>query len=329
VDNRPIGVFDSGVGGLTVLSEIIHLLPDENTVYFGDTLRFPYGPRDLNQVRHFVFKISEFLTEKNVKMLVVACNTSTAAALDDLKSNLQIPVIGVIEPGARTASNNTLSNRVGLIATKGTVESRAYEVAIKNINPQISLYSYAAPKLVELIEAGVLKGAELQQVISGYVDPLIKENIDVLILGCTHFPLIENQIILKYSSDFKVISSAVETAKDVKSTLEKLGMQNENTVTGRVPETKDAKSSSCVANSFCSAGDKRSTNFTSGANDTNGINDISGTRGINGEGNTGVRKGPERLYYETGNASKFLEVGRMFLGGEINEVVRVKLDMGL
>jgi glutamate racemase len=281
VDNRPIGVFDSGVGGLTVLSEIIHLLPDENTVYFGDTLRFPYGPRDLNQVRHFVFKISEFLTGKNVKMLVVACNTSTAAALEDLKNNLKIPVIGVIEPGARTAINNTRNNRVGLIATKGTVESRAYEIEIKNINPRIKLFSYAAPRLVELIEAGVLEGEKLQEIISGYVDPLIKENIDVLILGCTHFPLIESQIILKYSGDFKVISSAVETAKDVKNTLEKLGLQNEKTGTGRVLENKDC-----------------------------------------------VRKGAERTYYETGNASKFLEVGRMFLGGEINEVVRVKLDMG-
>jgi glutamate racemase len=297
VDNRPIGVFDSGVGGLTVLSEIIHLLPDENTIYFGDTLRFPYGPRDLNQVRHYVFKISEFLTEKNVKMLVVACNTSTAAALDDLRNNLQIPVIGVIEPGARTASNNTRSNRVGLIATKGTVESHAYEIAVKNMNPKISLFSYAAPKLVELIEAGVLEGEKLQQVISDYVDPLIKENIDVLILGCTHFPLIENQIILKYSNDFKVISSAVETAKDVKSDLEKLGLQNEKASMRQAQKADEGLSCGCAVNS------------------KNGANSLS------------TFKGPERLYYETGNASKFLEVGRMFLGGEINEVVRVKLDM--
>jgi len=293
VDNRPIGVFDSGVGGLTVLSEIIHLLPDENTVYFGDTLRFPYGPRDLNQVSHFVFKISEFLTGRNVKMLVVACNTSTAAALEDLKNNLKIPVIGVIEPGARTASNNTSNNRVGLIATKGTVESRAYEIAIKNINPRINLFSYAAPKLVELIEAGVLEGVKLQEVMSGYVDPLIKENIDVLILGCTHFPLIENQIISKYSGDFKVISSAVETAKDVKNTLEKFSLQNENSI--KV---------------------------------INGTHVTKGSCGISGAGSTCIRQGPERTYYETGNASKFLEVGRMFLGGEISEVVRVKLDMG-
>ncbi|HEX7561515.1 MAG TPA: aspartate/glutamate racemase family protein, partial [Candidatus Humimicrobiaceae bacterium] len=182
-----------------------------------------------------------------------------------------------------TASNNTSNNRVGLIATKGTVESRAYEIAIKNINPRINLFSYAAPKLVELIEAGVLEGTKLQEVISGYVDPLIKENIDVLILGCTHFPLIEKQIISKYSGDFKVISSAVETAKDVKSTMEKFGLPNER---------------------------------------------AKGSCGINGAGSTCIRKGPERTYYETGNASKFLEVGRMFLGGEINEVVRVKLDMG-
>lgn len=287
MDNRPIGVFDSGVGGLTVLSEIICLLPDENTIYFGDTMRFPYGPRDLGQVRHFVFKITEFLKEKNVKMLVVACNTSTAAALEDLKTNLTIPVIGVIEPGARTAANNTENKRVGLIATKGTVDSRAYEIAVKNINPQIKLFSYAAPRLVELIEAGVLEGPVLKQVITGYIDPLIKEKVDVLILGCTHFPLIENQINLKYSSDFKVISSAVETAKDVKSTLEKLGLLNE---------------------------DRRSCSNTE--------NDVT----ANGAAGY-LPKGPARLYYETGNASKFLEVGRIFLGGEINEVIRVNLDM--
>ncbi len=315
MDKRPIGVFDSGVGGLTVLSEIIHLLPDENTIYFGDTLRCPYGPRDLSQVRHFVFKIAEFLTEKNVKMLVIACNTSTAAALDDLKNNLQIPVIGVIEPGARTAGKNTDSNRVGLIATKGTVESRAYEIAIKNIYPKISLFSNAAPKLVELIEAGVLEGDKLQQVISGYVDPLIKENIDVLILGCTHFPLIEKQINLKYSGDFKTISSAVETAKDVKSTLENLGLQNEKTGIRQAVKTKSTEACGSVANN---TGTCRNTNETSQINGT-AEGEYSGT--LKGTG-------PERLYYETGNASKFLEVGRMFLGGQINEVVRVKLDMG-
>ena len=317
MDNRPIGVFDSGVGGLTVLSEIIHLLPDENTVYFGDTLRFPYGPRDLSQVRHFVFKITEFLTEKNVKMLVVACNTSTAAALEDLKNNLGIPVIGVIEPGARTAVNNTKSNRVGLIATKGTVDSRAYEIAVKNINPKIRLFSYAAPRLVELIEAGILVGRELEEIIKGYVDPLIKENIDVLILGCTHFPLIENQILLKYSSDFKVISSAVETAKDVKSTLGKLRLQNEKTGSRRVTETKGDKSCGCAVNNARNGNDK-DIGSANGTSDTGGSSVGSGSRSL---------KGPVRLYYETGNASKFLEVGRMFLGEKINEVIRVSLDI--
>jgi len=227
---------------------------------------------------------------------VVACNTSTAAALDDLKNNLGIPVIGVIEPGARTAVNNTISNRVGLIATKGTVDSRAYDLAVKNINPKIRLFSYAAPKLVEFIEAGILEGRELEEVITGYVDPLIKENIDVLILGCTHFPLIENQIFLKYSGDFKVISSAVETAKDVKNMLEKLSLQNEKTGSTRMPGDKDIVYCDCGGNN-----DNCSRAYLS--------------------------KGPVRLYYETGNVSKFLEVGRMFLGEEINEVIRVSLDI--
>lgn len=267
MDNRPIGVFDSGVGGLTVLKQIIKVVPNENILYFGDTARVPYGPRDLNEVKEFVFRIARFLCDKNVKLIVIACNTSTAAALDDLKKELDIPIVGVIEPGARTAAHNTKNKRVGVIATKGTVESRAYDNEIKKIDPDIKLYSMPAPLLVDYVEKGILAGKALNRAIHRYLKPLVKEDIDVLILGCTHFPLIEDQILACSVDGIRVINSAVETAKDVKEVL--------------------------LSNKICA-----NNNFK-----------------------------PEKVFYETGNSSKFFEVGKMFLGEEIKEVIRVNLEI--
>ena len=267
MSSRHIGVFDSGVGGLTVLREILKVVPNENILYFGDTARVPYGPRDLSEVKKFVFKITSFLYKKRVKLIVIACNTSTAAALDDLRMKFNIPIIGVIEPGARTAANVTRDKRVGVIATKGTVESRAYDIEINKIDSSIRLYSQAAPLLVDCIENGILEGKKLQKLIRSYLKPLMKESIDALILGCTHFPLIEKQIASCCGSDIEVINSAVETAKDVKKVLirEKLAAE--------------------------------------------------------------ANQKPERIFYETGNNSKFFEVGKMFLGEEIKEVVRVNLEI--
>lgn len=215
MDLRPIGIFDSGLGGITVLKEIIRLVPNENIIYFGDTARFPYGSRELNQVKHFALKIAGFLVSENVKMIVIACNTSTAAALSDIRKEVQVPVIGVIEPGARAAVNATESKRVGVIATKGTVESRAYENAIKKIDKEIEVFSNPAPLLVDYVEKGILEGSSLEKTICGYLDPLFRQSVDVLLLGCTHFPLIEKNIKDCCSREIQVISSAVETAKDV------------------------------------------------------------------------------------------------------------------
>ncbi len=266
MDNRPIGVFDSGVGGLTVLREIIKAVPHENTIYFGDTERVPYGPRDLNEVRKFARRITRFLYEKNVKSIVIACNTSTAAALDEIKKEYEIPILGVIGPGARTAVSNTKNKRVGVIATRGTVKSRAYENEIKKIDPEIITFSIPAPLLVEYVEKGILEGKDLSNAINNYLGPLAGENIDVLILGCTHFPLIEKRI-MAHCDNIKVISSAVETAKDVKEML---------------------------------AGKK-----------------------IHADKNNK----PERIFYETALSSNFYEVGKMFLGEEIREVIKVKLGI--
>jgi len=267
LDNRAIGVFDSGVGGLTVLREIIKTVPDESTIYFGDTERVPYGPRNLNEVRKFVFKITKFLYNKDVKLIVIACNTSTAAALKDLKKQYDIPIIGVIEPGARTAVYNTKNKRVGVIATKGTVESNAYQEEIAKIDSDIKTFSMPAPLLVDYVEKGILEGRSLDRVIFSYLNPLFKAGIDVLILGCTHFPLIEKRILSCSGNGIKVISSAVETAKDVKKILTEKGL--------------------------CAVENNK----------------------------------PERIFYETGMTSKFFEVGKMFLGEEIKEVIRTKLDI--
>lgn len=277
MDNRPIGVFDSGVGGLTVLREITKLVPDENIIYFGDTARFPYGPRDLNEVKDFIFKITDFLFKQNIKLLVIACNTSDAAALDALKKISSIPVIGVIEPGARTAAYTTKKNKVGVIATKGTIQSNAYEIEIKKINTDIEVCSVAAPLLVDYVEKGILSGEELKKTICSYLEPLNNFEIDVLILGCTHFPLIENEIRECCRRRTKVISSAVETSRDVKRMLE--------------------------SNRMCANPDKSGNSMT-----------VKNTLAY-------------RIFYETGNASKFLEVGKIFLGPEIKEVKKVRLDI--
>lgn len=267
MDNRAIGVFDSGVGGLTVLREIIKAVPGEDTIYFGDTERVPYGPRDLNEVREFVFKITKFLYERDVKLIVIACNTSTAAALKDLEKQYDIPIIGVIEPGARTAVCNTRNKKVGVIATRGTVKSNAYRKEIEKIDPGIETFSMPAPLLVDFIEKGILEGKQLDRAINGYLKPLLEAGIDVLILGCTHFPLIEKRILSCSGNGIKVISSAVETAKDVKKVLEE----------------KQIKAD--------------------------------------------ASRKPQRIFYETGMTSKFFEVGKMFLGEEIKEVIRTKLDI--
>jgi glutamate racemase len=268
LDNRAIGVFDSGVGGLTVLREIIKAVPDESTIYFGDTERFPYGPRDLGEVKDLAFKITRFLYDKDIKLIVIACNTAAAAALEDVRKQYKdIPVIGVIGPGARSAVYNTRSKRVGVIATKGTVESGAYDKEIRKIDPGIKTLSIPAPMLVDFVEKGVLKGSDLDKVICSYLNPLFKADIDVLIMGCTHFPLIEKQILACSGDSIRVINSAVETAKDVKKIL----------------------------------GEKQ----------------ISA-----GKGNK-----PGRIFYETGTVSNFFKVGKMFLGSEIREVIRTRLDI--
>ncbi|MBN2073655.1 MAG: glutamate racemase [Actinobacteria bacterium] len=225
MDNRAIGVFDSGVGGLTVLKEIIRENPCESTIYFGDTARFPYGPKDLDEVKGYIFEVAKFLFEKDIKMLVIACNTGSSVALNDLREYYDIPVIGVIEPGARTAVSSTVKRRIGVIATSGTVRSRAYEIEIARLDPGIRTLSVAAPKLVDFVEKGILSGSALLEEIRGYLRPIVNEDIDVLIMGCTHYPIIKDQIASCSGDGIELISSATETAKDVKRLLKEKNIQ--------------------------------------------------------------------------------------------------------
>lgn len=219
MDNRPIGIFDSGVGGLTVVKEIIHLLPDEEILYLGDTARVPYGPRELDEVRGFVFEIVNFMRKQDVKLIVMACNTATAAGLQGAQEINNVPIIGVIEPGARAACLSTRAKKVGVIATKATTKSDAYRRIITTMDGQTEVFTRACPTLVNFIERGELEGSRIEEEVRSYLCPLIEGGIDVLILGCTHYPLIEGLIKKIVGEDIQIINSARVTAQEVKRIL--------------------------------------------------------------------------------------------------------------
>jgi glutamate racemase len=222
-DPRSIGVFDSGVGGLTVLAEIRDRLPYEHTVYFGDTARVPYGVRDPAEVREFAFEIIKYLTDLDVKLVVVACNTASAVALEAAQAEFDVPVVGVIEPGARAAAVDTINRRVGVLATQVTVDSGAYGRAVHNLDAGIEVHEQACPEFVPLIEKGVVDGPELERVARGYLDPLMRRHVDAVILGCTHYPLISAAINRILGPEVRLISSAGQTALEVGRILSRRG----------------------------------------------------------------------------------------------------------
>jgi len=223
MDDRPIGIFDSGVGGLTVAREIIDLLPSESIIYFGDTLRCPYGPRDLGEVKGFVFEIVEFLRQKGVKLVVIACNTGTAAGLVEAQARFDLPLVGVIEPSAHAAVMATRNRKVGVIGTVGTVSSRTYDRMINHLDAGIKVYSQACPPFVEFIENGEVSGNDIKKVVVEYLGPLKEAGVDTLILGCTHYPLLTEVIAETMGEGVDIISSAKETAEEVKAILERKG----------------------------------------------------------------------------------------------------------
>ena len=221
-DPRAIGVFDSGVGGLTVLREVMRRLPNESTIYLGDNARAPYGPRSDDEVNRFSAQCLDELAARDVKAIVVACNTSSAIALPHLRLRYDRPLLGVVRPGATAAALATRNQRVGVIATIATVRSRAYFQAIKEEDPFVEVIELATPKLVPLVEAGQLEGPLVDEVVSEQIAPLLAgdHDIDTLLLGCTHYPLLAPVIRRAIGADVAVIDSASATASALAALLE-------------------------------------------------------------------------------------------------------------
>ena len=225
-DSRPIGVFDSEVGGMTVLREIHRQLPSESTIYLGDTARYPYGPKPLRDVKRFAFEIVRFLLQRDVKLVVVACNTATAAALTDVRQAFPVPVVGVIRPGAEAGVLASRNRKIGVVATAGTVRSRSYFDNIKDLNPAAEVYEHACPTWVDLVEAGKARAPETQAALAGDLAPLQAQGIDTLILGCTHYPLLREPIEGILGADITVVDSATTTANATRLILEVNRLEN-------------------------------------------------------------------------------------------------------
>lgn len=217
--NKPIAVIDSGVGGLTVVRELIRQLPREEIVYFGDTARCPYGPRPREEIRLFSYQMLEFLDQFDPKMIVIACNTATAVILEELHQNADKPVVGVIHPGVRAAIKATLLGRIGVIGTEGTIASGLYEEALKQIHPHLYIKSLACPHFVPLVENGEYNTPKAYEVVRSSLAPLLEEDLDTLILGCTHYPILAPVIQDVMGEKVKLISSADETAREVSTIL--------------------------------------------------------------------------------------------------------------
>ncbi len=261
METAPIGIFDSGIGGLTVAREIARALPSESLVYFGDTARCPYGPQDLQDVQRYVVEIGAWLESRKVKLIVIACNTATAAGLELAQRAFDVPVIGVVEPGARAAVMATRNRRIGVIGTVGTIESGTYSRAIRMLDAGVTVYSAAAPRFVDIVEEGlrldsgavegllaasadVFVRPTFHQIARDYLDPLKRSGIDTLVLGCTHFPLLAAAIGQVMGPRVQLISSAEETAREVAEALTRRGQlaargvqpRYEFTTTGEVTE---------------------------------------------------------------------------------------------
>ncbi|MGG5259360.1 glutamate racemase [Phycicoccus avicenniae] len=221
--DSPIGVFDSGYGGLTVMRAILDQLPHESVAYFGDTARAPYGPRPIAETRELALQCLDRLVDHGVKVLVIACNTASAAVLHDARERYDVPVVEVIRPAVRRAASATRAGRVGVVSTLGTHQSGAYLDAFAAA-PHLDVTSTPCPRFVEFVEAGVTGGEELVRVAHGYLDPLRERGVDTVVLGCTHYPLLTGVISYVLGDDVTLVSSAEETAKDVYRVLADRGM---------------------------------------------------------------------------------------------------------
>ena len=225
-DRRAIGVFDSGVGGLTVLHECLVSLPHEDFVYLGDTSNFPYGPKPLAEVRRLAFAAAGFLVELKVKLIVVACNSAAAAALPQLQAAFATPIIGVVMPGARAAAQKTRRRRVGILATEATVRSHAYQKALHALDAGLEVFPVACPRLAPLIQEGDVFSEQTEQAARDYAAPLKEAAVDTVILGCTHYPLITPMLRRLLGPQVALINSAEETACEVQEILERKAIGN-------------------------------------------------------------------------------------------------------
>ena len=252
MSNAPIGIFDSGVGGLTVARAILDQLPNESTIYIGDTARGPYGPRPLAEVREFALETLDFLVEQGVKALVIACNTASAAMLRDARERYRVPVIEVIQPAVRRAVAASRSGHIGVIGTRATVDSKAYLDAFAAA-PQLHVTSIACPLFVEYVERGETSGAEITKIARDYLAPVMEAKVDTLVLGCTHYPLLTGVISYVMGEGVTLVSSAEETAKDLYRTLVENNLLRDargGSPTHKFLATGDAKAFESLARRF-------------------------------------------------------------------------------
>ena len=224
--DAPIGIFDSGFGGLTVARTVLDQLPHEPVLYLGDTARQPYGPKPIGEVREFALECLDHLVDRGVKALVIACNSASAAVLRDARERYPVPVVEVIHPAPRRAVAASRTGRIGVICTRATADSMAYEDAF-TAAPRVELHTRACPRFVEFVEAGVTSGPELLQVAHEYLDPLTSSGIDTLILGCTHYPLLTGAVSYVMGDQVTLVSSAEETAKDTYQLLVRHGLERD------------------------------------------------------------------------------------------------------
>lgn len=226
----PIGVFDSGVGGLTVVKEIMNQLPGETIIYFGDTARVPYGSKSKETIITYTRQIIRFLTGKGVKVIVIACNTASAFALETIKSEIDIPVIGVVRPGAKVAAETTVNRRIGVIGTEGTIQSGIYNELLNETNSNIKVFGKACPLFVPLVEEGLINDSVTVEMAKRYIGELLKDDIDTLVLGCTHYPLLRKTIRNIVGDKVTLVNPAYETAKSLKEVLLEQGLDNDLTL---------------------------------------------------------------------------------------------------
>lgn len=221
---QPIGFLDSGVGGLTVAREALRQLPNESIIYIGDNARCPYGPRPKSEICAFTNQLVDFLVQKNVKMLVIACNTATAVCLDDIRERLDIPVLGVIDPGVRAANKYSKRGRIGILGTEGTIKSEMYQKLLLRKNKDLELYPLVCPGFVPLVESGEYHSPLAKKIVTETLLPLKNKNLDTVILGCTHYPLLNDTIQKAMGQEVRLVDSGEESISDVSTMLDYLGI---------------------------------------------------------------------------------------------------------